>query len=35
MTALGKHKAGDVVKIVVEREKKHVELSATLSEPQG
>jgi hypothetical protein len=35
MTALGKHKVGDVVKIVVEREKKHVELSATLSEPQG
>ena len=35
MTVLGKHKPGDVVKITVERDKKPVELSATLADPKG
>jgi S1-C subfamily serine protease len=35
MTVLGKYKPGDVVKIVVERDKQQVELSATLAEPKG
>jgi hypothetical protein len=35
MTVLGKHKPGDVIKIVIERDKQRVELSATLADPKG
>src|SRR3954452_14580203 len=35
MTVLGKHHPGDVVKITVERDKQHIELSATLADPNG
>jgi Zn-dependent M28 family amino/carboxypeptidase len=35
MTALGKHRPGDVVKITVDRDKQRVELSATLADPKG
>jgi len=35
MTVLGKHKPGDVIKIVIERDKQRVELNATLADPKG
>ena len=35
MTVLGKHRPGDVIKIVIERDKQRVELSATLADPKG
>jgi hypothetical protein len=35
MTVMSKHKPGDVIKIIVERDKQRLELSATLSEPRG
>jgi hypothetical protein len=35
MTLLGRHKPGDVIKIVIERDKQRVELTATLADPKG
>ena len=35
MTVLAKHNPGDVIKITVERDKRRLELSATLAEPKG
>ena len=35
MTVLCKHKPGDIIKITIDRDKQHIELQATLSDPNG